>query len=315
MSAATALLAAALLAAGTYAGGTEVKPFSRPEIKEEKEIYAPQLTKEERAAYLAAQPKNPFKPGGEYENMKIVYKKGDEETVLEAKDVTDWVRYWPDGHWDIDDDKIAAYVTSLQETYDTSGKPKLFQTTMDGALWITKGDYGWKINRSKEISELSRLLRNNGTIVHNLHFETKGELSDSPYTDYGDSYVEIDLSRQVLWLYEDGELTLISNIVSGLMNTDRQTPGGIYSVKYKQSPAVLRGVDYASPVTYWMPFNGGIGLHDATWQYSFGGDACYTRGSHGCINLPLDLAELIYEKVSKGFPVVCYYSDPEDDIA
>ena len=84
-------------------------------------------------------------------------------------------------------------------------------------------------------------------------------------------------------------------------------------MKYKQSPAVLKGADYQTPVSFWMPFNRGIGLHDATWQPSFGGDACYTRGSHGCINLPYDKAKILYEKIGKGFPVICYYSNPEDE--
>ena len=43
---------------------------------------------------------------------------------------------------------------------------------------------------------------------------------------------------------------------------------------------------YEQPVTYWMPFNGGIGFHDADWQPYFGGDRYLTGGSHGCINLP-----------------------------
>ena len=30
--------------------------------------------------------------------------------------------------------------------------------------------------------------------------------------------------------------------------------------------------EYETQVTYWMPFNGGIGFHDASWQPYFGGD-------------------------------------------
>ena len=48
--------------------------------------------------------------------------------------------------------------------------------------------------------------------------------------------------------------------------SDRQTPAGIYTLYYKKSPDVLRGkqlangkYEYEQPVTYWMPFNGGIG--------------------------------------------------------
>ena len=56
-----------------------------------------------------------------------------------------------------------------------------------------------------------------------------------------------------------------------------------------------------------MAFNGGIGLHDATWQSSFGGDRYKTHGSHGCINLPLNVAASLYSQLKVNIPVVCYY--------
>lgn len=250
---------------------------------------------------------NPYVDCGIYENMEIIYKAGDKRVVLAAEDVIDWVRYWPDGHWDIDDGRIAEFVEGLQKEFDTWQYNKILRTTKGQVIKIPAGEYGWKLDKKKEVKEISKLLRRNGITVHNLHFSTEAAVYGSPYRDYGDSYVEIDLTSQRLWLYVEGEMILESDIVSGLMNTDRQTPPGAYAIYYKQSPAVLKGADYETPVTYWMPFNGGIGLHDATWQYSFGGDACYYRGSHGCINLPLDVAKEIYGYMKKGFPILCYY--------
>jgi hypothetical protein len=58
-----------------------------------------------------------------------------------------------------------------------------------------------------------------------------------------------------------------------------------------------------------MPFNGGIGLHDAVWQSAFGGERYKTKGSHGCVNLSMTAATNIYNLVEKGMPVVCYYYD------
>ena len=55
-----------------------------------------------------------------------------------------------------------------------------------------------------------------------------------------------------------------------------------------------------------MPFNGGIGLHDATWRSKFGGDIYVTNGSHGCINLPKDKAEKIYDIIDKNMPIIVY---------
>lgn len=256
---------------------------------------------------------NPYEENGIYENMEIIYRAGERRVVLEAEDVTDWVRYWPDGHWDIDDDKIAEFVKSLQKEFDTWDYYKVLDITpSDGVaakeVRIRPGEYGWRLDYKKEVQEISKLLRRNGTSVHDIHFVTEAAETGDPNRDYGDSYVEIDLTRQRLWMYVDGEMKIASDIVSGLMNTDRQTPEGAYALYYKQSPAVLKGADYETPVTYWMPFNRGIGLHDATWQYSFGGDACYYRGSHGCINLPYEAAAEIYALIEKGFPVLCYYS-------
>lgn len=83
--------------------------------------------------------------------------------------------------------------------------------------------------------------------------------------------MEIDLSRQRLWLYMDGQKVLDTNIVSGKMTSDRYTPPGIFTLTFKKSPSVLRGekrsdgsYEYEANVTFWMPFNGGIGMHDST---------------------------------------------------
>ena len=55
-----------------------------------------------------------------------------------------------------------------------------------------------------------------------------------------------------------------------------------------------------------MPFNGGIGFHDANWRGEFGGAIYKTNGSHGCVNLPPSKAAALYELVYKGMPVICY---------
>ena len=68
----------------------------------------------------------------------------------------------------------------------------------------------------------------------------------------------------------------------------------------------LKGAGYLSYVNYWMPYNGGEGLHDATWRDEFGKDIYKTSGSHGCINMPLDIAEQVYNNVEVGTIVEVY---------
>ena len=74
-----------------------------------------------------------------------------------------------------------------------------------------------------------------------------------------------------MWYYQNGNIIFQLEIVSGLpSDPDRKTPPGIFTLNSKSSPSVLRGemtangtYSYEQPVTYWMPFNGGIGFHDA----------------------------------------------------
>jgi lipoprotein-anchoring transpeptidase ErfK/SrfK len=53
-----------------------------------------------------------------------------------------------------------------------------------------------------------------------------------------------------------------------------------------------------------MPVYKGVGIHDASWRSSFGGEIYKTSGSHGCINVPTDVMPTIYNSVPKGTPVI-----------
>ena len=55
-----------------------------------------------------------------------------------------------------------------------------------------------------------------------------------------------------------------------------------------------------------MPFNGGIGFHDASWRNTFGGTIYKKNGSHGCVNMPYAAAKTLFENVYAGMPVICY---------
>ncbi len=70
------------------------------------------------------------------------------------------------------------------------------------------------------------------------------------------------------------------------------TPDGVYKLKDKEKDAVLKGKGYASPVTFWMPFNAGIGIHDASWRNAFG-DFNNKRGSQHILRLSSKLCDIV----------------------
>lgn len=63
-----------------------------------------------------------------------------------------------------------------------------------------------------------------------------------------------------------------TDIVSGAPKAGRETYRGAWPIAYKASPYNLSSQEYGYnvKVNYWMPFVYGQGLHDASWQSSFG---------------------------------------------
>ena len=117
------------------------------------------------------------------------------------------------------------------------------------------------------------------------------------------NHIEVSIGEQKLWYYKDGKLFLTSNIVSG-QKYKHGTPTGRYRIQWKTTDTYLVGDDYKTHVNYWMPFNGAVGLHDATWRGSFGGDIYKYNGSHGCVNLPYSVAQSIYWNAKVGTLVI-----------
>ena len=237
-------------------------------------------------------------------NVTIDYHFGDQEEVLNGDIIHTWISKDEEGNMVLDEEKVAEYVAQLAATYDTASKPKVFKTTNGEEVTISKGTYGWKINQSAEAAALSEIIRSGISQerepVYSQTAASRGE------NDYGNTYVEINLTAQHLYFYVNGSLVVETDFVSGNEARGFTTPSGAYPLNYKQRNAVLRGPGYASPVSYWMPFNGGICLHDASWRGAFGGRIYKTNGSHGCINLPRTAAQKIFEQITAGDPVLCY---------
>lgn len=225
--------------------------------------------------------------------------------TLDASTFGSWL-YYDNGKWKFKKKSVQAYVKQLAETYDTVGTTRTFQTYTGRYVEETGNRYGWAIDVEAETKGLREALASGKSQERTPEFSQTGAAYNK-YGDIGYSYVEVDLSNQHVYLIIDGKLVEDSPCVTGCVKKGHGTPDGLYSITYKESPSVLRGEDYETKVNFWMPFNRGIGLHDATWRDKFGGDIYYSSGSHGCVNLPYQKAAVIYENIYAGMPVICYY--------
>ena len=255
-----------------------------------------------------------------YNNLakaNIRYTFGDETVTLDGNTIKDWLQFDEKGQLLQNDEAfrqhVVDYVTQLAADHDTVGTERQFQTTSGRTVYVYGSAYGWKIDQDKEVAQLMQEIQSGTQTTREPVYSMRANAHG--INDLGDTYIEVDLTEQYMWYYQNGNIIFQSEIVSGLpSDPDRKTPPGIFTLNSKSSPSVLRGemtangtYSYEQPVTYWMPFNGGIGFHDADWQPYFGGDRYLTGGSHGCINLPPENAGQLYSLIQYDVPIICFY--------
>lgn len=214
----------------------------------------------------------------------------------------------------LDGTKVEEFVSGLEEKYNTYSNTVTFTNPVGKKATVTGGSYGYRVNKTTEAEQILADIKTGESVTRDIKYSQKGSNSSSSSSPFGDTYVCLDLTLQKVYLLYKGSVILNSDCVTGNVAAGMATPQGVYTLTYKTKNAVLRGdiqsdgsYGYQSPVSYWMPFNGGIGFHDASWRSTYGGTIYKTNGSHGCVNMPLANAAKLYEYINTSMPIVCHY--------
>ena len=267
-----------------------------------------------KAAYFSDSPEvlAACKTMNEYLGASVTYTFGENTEVVDASVISQWLTTDENMNVTYNEEGVSQYVAGLAEKYDTYRKQRTFTSGSGNTVNVEGGDYGWRIDQAAEIEALEANISNKEVVTKEPVYKQTAASYGS--MDWGNTYVEVDLTNQYMYLFVNGSVVTSSPIVTGKPSEGSATPQGVYSIRYCKRNAVLRGpkkedgtYEWESPVAFWMPFNGAIGLHDATWQSAFGGSRYLTHGSHGCVNLPYNIAETVFNNVSAGTPVVCHY--------
>lgn len=219
------------------------------------------------------------------------------------------IRSWlteQDGTVQLSKTAITNYVIQMKTQYDTYDKPLTFKSTKQGTVTVPAGIYGWSISQADEVAALMSEVPKGKSFSRTAVINGSGIANKT--RSVGSTYIEIDKKAQHMWLYQDGKVTIETDIVTA--KPPQVTPSGVWSIWKKERNATLKGTNsdgtaYASPVSYWMPIDEtGVGIHDSSWQPKYGGDWYKEHGSHGCINTPPATMAKLYDAVSEGIPVV-----------
>ncbi len=238
----------------------------------------------------------------------------DQNIVVDAPLISGWLRCSTSMEVTLDEAAVREWMREFGQKYDTQGKTRTITTPGGKTVEVSGGTYGWIIDEETETQALIDSIRNHETVTKEPACLQRAAAWGG--TDWGGTYLEVDLSSQYMWYIKDGAAVLATDVVTGSPTADMATPSGVYSILYTQAGAVLIGAPdpetgepiYKTKVRYWMPFTQqGHGFHDADWQTAFGGNVYTYSGSHGCVNMPVDRAGELFGMLEAGTPVVVHW--------
>lgn len=267
------------------------------------EVYAVDLTKDCRQM-------------NELTDLVITYDLGDRKETIDRSVLKNWLTRDENNDLMLNKASVADFVVQLAAKYDTVDTDHIFSTYDDRDITVSGGTYGWMIDQEKETDALYQDITDRKTEVREPVYKQEAMSRDT--NDIGYSYIEIDLDRQRMVLYQSGSPIVDTGFVAG-----SSTPTGVYTLGEPEAsarPEVTSGRE----VSFWMPFTESLGIYGDeqllqsdielyTKDADFGstentefGSSVYMWGTDGCVVIPLEQAEMIYQNVSTGLPVVIY---------
>lgn len=242
-------------------------------------------------------------------SMQITLTIAGYEEVITPEMIYSWLILDENGEYYFDQEMIYDYLGTLNDAYATYDDYRNFTSTLQGDVQLLPGTLGWSIDREAETENILNDLAAGESVTREPAIVGIGY--NGTLDDIGGSYIEVDMTYQMMYVYIDGVAVISTPIVTGQIGTN--TVPGAYAIWNMESPSELTGfnprtgVDYVQPVSYWLAFDyTGQGIHDANWQPTFGGDAYLTNGSLGCINTPPDVMAQLYNYAYNGMPVLVF---------
>ena len=247
----------------------------------------------------------------------ITYDLGDGMKETVGSDLLSRVYYLDENHEIVFDQKpLEEFLTEKAGLYNTAYHHRDFLTHDGTYRTLEPGTYGWKIDYEASLAALIAMVQAAETRTDADFIYTQTAVSHVPDHDFGDTYIEVDIDEQHVYVWRDGQCVYDMACVTGdATKPDYYTWEGVWYVAYMERNHIMRGTrdengipEYEIPCEYWMNFipSVGIGLHDLHRIY-WGADAYIRNGSHGCVNLPLGDAAVLYREFCYvGIPVITY---------
>ena len=216
------------------------------------------------------------------------------------------------GTWSLSKESVYkrcwAIMQDIADRYDDAKSTVEYVSQYDGTVVLPCARYGYLVDVEAETDKMNDAL----LAREDRDIQIENSVTETIDPTNGGTYVEVDITNQLVTYFENGEIRLQTECVSGKeSDPERRTPSGVFSVLNKlenQTLGSLTATDpgqrYESHVDVWMPFFESYGMHDASWREEFGGTRYLSYGSHGCVNLPPEDAVELFKMIDYYTPVI-----------
>lgn len=216
----------------------------------------------------------------------------------------------------LDYDIIKSFVEKLSAKYNTIGTTRKFWTSNKNKISIPSGSgdtfYGWELNQEETMAAICKLLVKGKSGFVDAVWVSKGFSHDSDDNDFGDTYIEISIQDQHMWMYIDGVLECDTDVTTGTDQPSTRTPTGMFHTMDFNTEYTMHG-SYGTAFSHYFirVTPSGVGIHDSSWRSKYGGTEYIRNGSHGCINTPYDKVDFMFWRLKEynngaNIPVIIY---------
>lgn len=216
----------------------------------------------------------------------------------------------------IDYDILSSYVKKLAKKYNTVGSTRRFLTSNSEKIEIPTRTYdifyGWELDQEKTLDAICEFVTAGQSGDVSAVWLSRGYSHGDKDNDFGDSYIEISIQDQHMWLYLDGKLECDTAVTTGTDQPSTRTPVGMFHTMDFNTEYTMHGSYGTAFSHYFIRITpDGVGIHDSSWRSRYGGTEYIRNGSHGCINTPYDKVDFMYWRLmeyNKGaaLPVIVY---------
>lgn len=138
-----------------------------------------------------------------------------EPVIVDRSLIGTWITVDQDMEVVFQTDLIKVWLEEFGNKNDTVGITRTFTTPDGRAAQVSGGTYGWSIDEETELTNLQNDIKNKAIVTRQPAYYIGGIAATHAMPDWGNTYIDVDLTAQHMWYVVNGTVELSTDIVSG----------------------------------------------------------------------------------------------------